>query len=186
MEEVQWWPAQRIAAFQLQRLRDLLQDVAVNVPYYRDLFAQLAFDPASVQSTADLQHLPFLNKTIIRANTDALKHRMRWAGRLIPAAHRRAAYFIGTKRVSHDVICATASGVVLSGNRGLVAIELGKIASGRARQTLRAALPAFEMSEAADHRGLARSGRMRLAPSATLPNMPKTRRGRDLGIKVFS
>ena len=47
MEELQWFPPQRVAQLQLQRLRDFLQDVALNVPYYRDVFAQIGFDPAA-------------------------------------------------------------------------------------------------------------------------------------------
>ena len=74
MEEVQWWSADHIAALQLRRLHGLLQDVAVNVPYYRDLFARLGFDASCVRSITDLQYLPFLTKTDIRASTDQLRH----------------------------------------------------------------------------------------------------------------
>lgn len=161
MEDVQWWPAQRIAAFQLQRLRDLLQDVAVNVPYYRDLFAQLAFDPASVQSTADLQHLPFLNKAIIRANTEALKHthaqglaRFNTGG----SSGEPLIFYIGTKRISHDVAAkwrATRWWGVDIGDPEIVVwgspIELGKqdrVKAVRDKLLRTQLLPAFEMSEA--------------------------------------
>jgi len=106
MEEVQWWPAERIAALQLDRLRAFLQDVGTNVPYCRDLFKQLGFDPASVQSIADLQRLPFLTKAVIRAHTDALRHdhaqglaRFNTGG----SSGEPLIFFIGTKRVSHDV-----------------------------------------------------------------------------------
>lgn len=161
MEDVQWWSADRIAGFQLQRLRDLLQDVAVNVPYYRDLFAQLGFDPASVQSTADLQHLPFLNKTIIRANTDALKHthakglaRFNTGG----SSGEPLIFYIGNKRVSHDVAAkwrATRWWGVDIGDPEIVVwgspIELGKqdrVKAIRDKLLRTQLLPAFEMSEA--------------------------------------
>ena len=89
MEAAQWWPAERLTGFQLQRLQALLQDVGQHVPYYRDLFAQIGFDPRSVQSTRDLQRLPFLTKTAIRANTDASStpRRRTWHAST-PAAHR--------------------------------------------------------------------------------------------------
>jgi phenylacetate-CoA ligase len=161
MEDLQWWPAERIAAFQLQRLRDLLQDVGTNVPYYRDLFKELGFDPNGVQSTADLQRLPFLTKAVIRANTDALKHvnaqglaRFNTGG----SSGEPLIFFIGNKRVSHDVAAkwrATRWWDVDIGDPEIVVwgspIELGKqdrIKAWRDKILRTQLLPAFEMSEA--------------------------------------
>ncbi len=161
MEEVQWWPADRIAAFQLQRLRDLLQDVAAHVPYYRDLFARLGFDAASIQSTADLQHLPFLTKPVIRANTDALRHaqaqdlaRFNTGG----SSGEPLVFFIGKKRLSHDVAAkwrATRWWDVDIGDPEIVVwgspIELGKqdrLKRWRDKLLRTQLLSAFEMSEA--------------------------------------
>ena len=160
MEEVQWWPTGRLAALQLQRLRDLLQDVAVNVPYYRDLFAQTGLDPASIQGISDLQRLPFLTKSVIRANTDALKHanaqglsRFNTGG----SSGEPLIFFIGTKRVSHDVAAkwrATRWWGVDIGDPEIVVwgspIELGKqdrIKHWRDKLLRTQLLPAFEMSE---------------------------------------
>lgn len=160
MEELQWWPADRIAAFQLQRLRDFLQDVATHVPYYRDLFARLGFDPACIQSTADLQRLPFLTKPVIRANTDALKHahaqglaRFNTGG----SSGEPLVFFIGNKRVSHDVAAkwrATRWWGVDIGDPEIVVwgspIELGKqdrLKAWRDKLLRTRLLPAFEMSE---------------------------------------
>jgi len=160
MEELQWCPADRIAAFQLQRLRELLQDVAVNVPYYHDLFKQQTFDPASIQSTADLQRLPFLTKTIIRTNTEALKHskaqglaRFNTGG----SSGEPLIFYIGNKRVSHDVAAkwrATRWWGVDVGDPEIVVwgspIELGtqdRIKHWRDKLLRTHLLPAFEMSE---------------------------------------
>ncbi len=161
MEEVQWWPADRIAAFQLQRLCDLLRDVGAYVPYYRDLFAQVGFDPASVQSTLDLQQLPFLTKAIIRANTEALKHaRARELSRFNTggSSGEPLIFFIGNNRVSHDVAAkwrATRWWGVDIGDPEIVVwgspIELGKqdrIKHWRDKLLRTQLLPAFEMSEA--------------------------------------
>ncbi len=41
MEESQWWPRDRLEAFQLERLFCLLDKAEKNVPYYRELFASL-------------------------------------------------------------------------------------------------------------------------------------------------
>ncbi len=160
MEEVQWWSADHIAALQLQRLRELLQDVAINVPYYRDLFAQLDFDVACVQSIADLQRLPFLTKTDIRANTDQLRHmqakgltRFNTGG----SSGEPLIFFIGNKRVSHDVAAkwrATRWWGVDIGDPEIVVwgspIELGKqdrLKHWRDKMLRTQLLPAFEMSE---------------------------------------
>jgi phenylacetate-CoA ligase len=160
MEETQWWSADRLAAFQLQRLRDLLQDVAVNVPYYRDLFAQLGFDPARIRSTVDLQRLPLLTKPIIRANADRLRHvqargltRFNTGG----SSGEPLIFFIGKKRISHDVAAkwrATRWWDVDIGDPEIVVwgspIELGKqdhLKQWRDKLLRTQLLPAFEMSE---------------------------------------
>lgn len=160
MEEVQWWSTDRIAAYQLQRLRDLLMDVGTHVPYYQALFAKHGFNPDRVQNTADLQRLPFLSKTIIRANTDALRHtkaqglaRFNTGG----SSGEPLVFYIGEKRVSHDVAAkwrATRWWGVDIGDPEIVVwgspIELGKqdhIKAWRDKLLRTQLLPAFEMSE---------------------------------------
>lgn len=161
MEEVQWWPAEQLAAFQLQRLRELLHDVAQHVPYYRQLFAQHDFDPARVQSTADLQRLPFLTKPLIRAHTEALKHRFaQGLSRFNTggSSGEPLIFYIGKKRVSYDVAAkwrATRWWGVDIGDPEIVVwgspIELGKqdrLKSWRDKLLRTRLLPAFEMSQA--------------------------------------
>ena len=161
MERVQWLPSERIAELQLQRLRDFLKDVALHVPYYRDLFAQVGLDPNALQSVTDLQRLPFLTKAVIRANTDALKHlrahglaRFNTGG----SSGEPLIFFIGKKRISHDVAAkwrATRWWGVDIGDPEIVVwgspIELGKqdrIKHWRDKLLRTHLLPAFEMSEA--------------------------------------
>jgi phenylacetate-CoA ligase len=160
MEAVQWWDAERIATLQLTRLRELLLDVAAHVPYYRETFAQIGFDPAAVQSVADLGRLPFLTKAVIRANTEKLKHanarglaRFNTGG----SSGEPLIFFIGDKRVSYDVAAkwrATRWWGVDIGDPEIVVwgspIELGKQDRiKQVRDTLMRTqlLPAFEMSE---------------------------------------
>ena len=206
MEEAQWWPTDRLVAFQLRRLRDLLRDAAANVPYYHDLFAQLGFDPASIQSTADLQRLPLLTKTIIRANTNALRHahaqgltRFNTGG----SSGEPLVFFIGKKRISHDVAAkwrATRWWDVDIGDPEIVVwgspIELSKqdhLKHWRDKLLRTRLLPAFEMSESKLDQFIAtiRSVRPRMLfgyPSAlTHIAMHAQKRGvlmSDLGIKV--
>jgi len=106
MEQSQYWPPERIETLRAERLRSLLSDAGRHVPYYRDLFVRLGFDPARVTSTADLRYLPFLDKSTIRSNTDALKSeravglaRFNTGG----SSGEPLIFFIGNERVSHDV-----------------------------------------------------------------------------------
>jgi phenylacetate-CoA ligase len=160
MEDVQWWPSERIAALQLQRLQEFLQSVAVHVPYYRTLFTDLGFDPNHIQSVSDLQRLPFLTKNIIRANTDELKHinaqglaRFNTGG----SSGEPLIFYIGNKRISHDVAAkwrATRWWGVDIGDPEIVVwgspIELSKqdkIKHWRDKLLRTQLLSAFEMSE---------------------------------------
>jgi phenylacetate-CoA ligase len=160
MEETQWWSADRLQALQVARLRTLLADAGRNVPYYQHLFTQIRFDPAGIQSVTDLQRLPFLTKAVIRANTEALKHtqakglsRFNTGG----SSGEPLVFFIGTKRVSHDVAAkwrATRWWDVDIGDPEIVVwgspIELhaqDRIRQVRDKLIRTELLPAFEMSE---------------------------------------
>jgi len=206
MEEAQWWSAERLQAFQLQRLQALLREVGQHVPYYRDLFAGIGFDPEQVRSTADLQRLPFLTKSVIRANTDALKHtqaqglaRFNTGG----SSGEPLIFFIGKQRISHDVAAkwrATRWWGVDIGDPEIVVwgspIELGKqdrIKHWRDKLLRTQLLPAFEMSAPKLDQFIAtiRSVRPRMLfgyPSA-LTHIARHAQARgvalnDLGIKV--
>ena len=161
LEATQWWSADKLAALQTQRLRDLLMHVGTHVPYYRDLFHTLAFEPSSAKSTADLAHLPFLTKTIIRAETDRLKSdkatdlaRFNTGG----SSGEPLVFFIGKERVTHDVAAkwrATRWWGVDIGDPEIVAwgspSELGaqdRVRQWRDRGIRTKLFPAFEKSEA--------------------------------------
>ena len=161
MEQAQWLSAEQVTALQHTRLRELLVDVGAHVPYYRDLFHRTGFDPRGVASVTDLQRLPFLTKTVIRANTDVMKHmqakglaRFNTGG----SSGEPLIFFIGNKRVSHDVAAkwrATRWWGVDIGDPEIVVwgspIELGKqdhIKHWRDKLLRTQLLPAFEMSEA--------------------------------------
>lgn len=68
LERSQWWDASTLEADQLTRLRAFLGEIGSTVPYYRDLFQRLAFQPASIQSVGDLARLPLLTKSAIRTH----------------------------------------------------------------------------------------------------------------------
>lgn len=161
MDDSQWWPRERLEALRVQRLRRLLTLAGQHVPYYRDLFGRIGFQPGDIATVSDLQRLPFLTKAIIRGEGERMKSdiasglaRFNTGG----SSGEPLIFFIGKERVSHDVAAkwrATRWWGVDIGDPEIVVwgspIELG--AQDRLRQvrdTLMRTelLPAFEMSEA--------------------------------------
>ncbi|MGW5154744.1 phenylacetate--CoA ligase family protein [Nonomuraea wenchangensis] len=61
--EVETWPRDRIAEFQLAALRRQLAHVGTNSAYYRAAWAGLGFEPGDLRSLDDLRALPFVRKT---------------------------------------------------------------------------------------------------------------------------
>jgi phenylacetate-coenzyme A ligase PaaK-like adenylate-forming protein len=52
---------------------EIVRHASVNVPYYRDLFSRIGFEPEKLKSDARyLQDIPYLTKDIIRAERDRL------------------------------------------------------------------------------------------------------------------
>jgi phenylacetate-CoA ligase len=206
MERTQWLSPELMDMLRVERLRAFLSNVDKHVPYFRDLFRNQAFDPASVNGLADLARLPLLSKEIIRANTDQLKSevaqglsRFNTGG----SSGEPLIFFLGNERVSHDVAAkwrATRWWDVDIGDPEIVVwgspIELGS--QDRVRQMrdslLRTRLlPAFEMSEAKLDRFVAeiRAMRPRMLfgyPSAlahiALHAEARGQRMNDLGIRV--
>jgi phenylacetate-CoA ligase len=160
MEQSQWWTREQLEAYQLQRLRALLCQAGVHVPYYKNLFREIGFDPASVHSIQQLSTLPFLTKQIIRTNLEDLK-----ADNVVGLARFNTGgssgqpliFFIGKERVSHDVAAkwrATRWWGVDIGDPEVVVwgspIELGaqdRVRLLRDKLMRTRLLSAFEMSE---------------------------------------
>jgi phenylacetate-CoA ligase len=106
MDDSQWFSPEEISAVQVQNLRRFLMQIGDKVPYYRELFAELGFDPQGVTDIAALQALPLLDKPTIRANCDSmtaedannLKH-FNTGG----SSGEPLIFYLGKERVSHDV-----------------------------------------------------------------------------------
>ncbi|MCP4278153.1 MAG: phenylacetate--CoA ligase, partial [Gammaproteobacteria bacterium] len=106
LEQSQWWSREELEALRINRLKALLQNARAHVPYYRNLFDELQFDPDEVDSLDWLQKLPLMTKDTIRANTDDLKadnatglQRFNTGG----STGEPLIFYIGKERVSHDV-----------------------------------------------------------------------------------
>lgn len=160
MEKSQWCTPAQIQEQRIERLREFLCSCRDKVPYYRDLFRDIGFDPQSVTGLEDLAGIPLLTKTLIRNNTDALVaetaqqlSRFNTGG----SSGEPLIFFLGKERVSHDVAAkwrATRWWDVDIGDPEIVIwgspIELG--AQDRLRLVRDALLrtrllPAFEMSD---------------------------------------
>ena len=64
----QYWDRATIEEYQLQCVRNILLHAGTNVPYYRDLFKSIRFDPNKFRSLKDLLHIPLLDKESVRQN----------------------------------------------------------------------------------------------------------------------
>ncbi len=159
MEQSQWLSADALEEMQLKKLKYFLQDVKTHVPYYQQLFDKLGFEPENIESLQDLAQLPLTTKTVIRENIDALKaddavglSRFNTGG----SSGEPLIFYIGKKRVSHDVAAkwrATRWWGVDIGDPEIVIwgspIELGaqdKVRMIRDKLLRTHLLPAFEMS----------------------------------------
>lgn len=66
----QYWDRNTIERYQLQCTRNILLHAGEHVPYYRDLFKSLRFDPNKFTSFKDLLQLPLLEKDSVRKNPE--------------------------------------------------------------------------------------------------------------------
>jgi phenylacetate-CoA ligase len=67
LDALQWQRPEVIEARAAERLRALLIHAGRRVPLYRALFREGGFDPESVKATADLERLPALRRSALRA-----------------------------------------------------------------------------------------------------------------------
>ena len=160
MDDSQWWPPEKLEQFRFERLRSLLVGAGKHVPYYRNCFANLGFDPQAINAITELQKLPFLTKTVIRVEGDSMKSdiaqglaRFNTGG----SSGEPLIFFIGNERVGHDVAAkwrATRWWDVDIGDTEIVVwgspIELGtqdRFRAIRDKFMRTELMPAFQMSE---------------------------------------
>jgi len=72
LEKSQWWPRERIEALQLRRLRDLVSAAYEHTPYWRSVMDERGLSPDGIDSLADLQRFPLLEKPTLRAHRDEM------------------------------------------------------------------------------------------------------------------
>lgn len=106
LEEQERWHPEQLEKWRVARLRNFLSTIGQSVPYYRELFADIGFDPTTVTSTSDLWRLPISDKATMRAAGESLKAegahdltRYNTGG----SSGEPLIFYIGKDRKSHDV-----------------------------------------------------------------------------------
>jgi len=66
----QYWDRATIEQYQLRCVQNILLHAGSNVPYYRNLFKSVRFDPNKLKSLKDLVHIPLLEKESLRQNPE--------------------------------------------------------------------------------------------------------------------
>jgi len=69
----QWDSPEKIRANQWSLLQSLLQHAYDNVPFYRDLFAEIGAEPGDIKSFDDFRRIPVLTKPIVQQNRERLQ-----------------------------------------------------------------------------------------------------------------
>ena len=161
MEVTQWLSAEQLTVLQVSRLKQFLTDVGQHVPYYQQLFKRTGFNPESISSLEDLRQLPLTGKPLIREYSKQLKaddaqglSKFNTGG----SSGEPLIFYIGNKRVSHDVAAKWRAtrwwGVDIGDVEAVIwgsPIELGgqdKIKLIRDKFLRTHLIPAFEMSTA--------------------------------------
>jgi phenylacetate-CoA ligase len=68
LSRAQWWDRERIAAWQLGKLRGIVRWAYDKVPGYRDLYQEAGVKPEDIRSLQDVALLPFTTKDLLRDN----------------------------------------------------------------------------------------------------------------------
>lgn len=72
LEDSQTWSEDRLIEHQIMKLRAMLRHCARHVPYYRNLFRKIGFDPDSLHQLSDLRAIPLLDRDTIRSKMNEL------------------------------------------------------------------------------------------------------------------
>ena len=158
-EESQWWPQERLAELQIEKLRLLLSHAATRVPYYRAVIQSSGVNP-STATPGDLSRLPTLDKSAIAANLDQMTDRATPGG-LIPyttggSTGQPLSFFIDRPRQAADQAARARSrrwfGIepgdreVLLWGSPIEATTQDRVKSLRDRLTNQRLLSAFDMT----------------------------------------
>jgi phenylacetate-CoA ligase len=66
LDAMQWRSPEEVESYQVESLRALLAHAGAHIPYWREVFARVGFDPRAVKRRDDLAALPILTREIVR------------------------------------------------------------------------------------------------------------------------
>ncbi len=72
LEGNQYLSGEEIEELQWRKLQQMLRQVSVHVPYYRELFRRRGIDVRAISSMDDFRKIPYLTRNIINGNSRAL------------------------------------------------------------------------------------------------------------------
>lgn len=73
LEESQWWDAEKMGAWQDERLRAIVSHAYEHVPYYRELFDRHGIDAQKFRGREDLPRIPTLTRDVVKRRAEDLK-----------------------------------------------------------------------------------------------------------------
>jgi len=68
LQEAQWWELERIRAWQIHKLKEMVRYAYVNVPGYYALYRSAGVTPDDITALDDIRQLPFTTKELLRDN----------------------------------------------------------------------------------------------------------------------
>ncbi len=80
-EQTQWWSPERLRAHQFAQLATLVKHAGATVPFYRDTFRRIGFDPNAPLDEESWSKLPYLTRSDIQEASAKLE------SEAIPASH---------------------------------------------------------------------------------------------------
>ena len=66
----QKWNRSKIREYQDRKLIDVVKQAGENVPYYRELFQKIGFNPNKFKGRGDMHKIPLLEKETLRTRQD--------------------------------------------------------------------------------------------------------------------
>ncbi|NOX92739.1 MAG: phenylacetate--CoA ligase family protein [Gammaproteobacteria bacterium] len=106
LERTQYLSRDDLLELQAKRLKTLIEQSVMYVPYYRNLFSDLDLVPGDIQKIDDLAKLPFLTKAVIRKHEDELKKttgKKLVKGMTSGSTGEPLRFWLGKERITHDI-----------------------------------------------------------------------------------
>lgn len=68
LDQSQYWEKDKLEAFQLAQMKQLLAHASCHVPYYKRLFKKISFSPEKLRTLEEVKQIPLMDKATVRDN----------------------------------------------------------------------------------------------------------------------